>query len=243
MNTSDKNKTRILLMDEDKRLCNDLKDYFEELNINIVICVDSFKALDVFNSNHFDLIIMETKLRRKDGFTLAKEIRKINKNIPLVYLTSASTIENKIKGFIMGCDDYITKPFNTTELGLRIKAILRRTKPDFTLHITDNNEKYQIGTYLFDYSNMVLIHDGNNIKLTRKEADLLKILIINKNRLVHREVALKLIWGETDYFTGRSMDVFMSRLRNYLRHDENISINNVFNTGFKMEIKTTIVIT
>jgi DNA-binding response OmpR family regulator len=228
---------KILLVEDDPNLSLVLKDYLEILFYETTLCADGEEALNEFKTNFYDLCILDVMLPKKDGFTLAKEIRKFNKEVPIIFLTAKSMKEDRIKGFQLGADDYITKPFSTEELSLRIEAILRRSKKKSYFPVVDNIEIYKIGKFSFDYTNMVLKSDKAEQYLTRKEADLLKLLCINKNKLVHREIALKSIWGGSDYFTGRSMDVFITRLRKYLKDDPEVSITNVHGTGFKLEIK------
>lgn len=229
-------KPRILLVEDDPNLSLVLKDYLEILMYDTVFCDNGEEAFEKYKSEFFDLIILDIMLPKKDGFTIAKDIRKVNKEIPIVFLTAKTLKEDRIKGFHMGCDDYITKPFSTEELSLRIEAILRRVKSRTSFPLVDNIEQFKLGMYTFDYTNMILKSPTSEQYLTRKEADLLKLLCINKNKLVHRAIALKSIWGDSDYFTGRSMDVFITRLRKYLKDDENISITNVHGTGFKLEV-------
>jgi len=239
MNTvnNNSNKARILLVEDDPNLSLVLKDYLEILMYDTVFCDNGEDAYELFKTEYFDLIILDVMLPKKDGFTIAKDIRKTNKDVPIVFLTAKNLKEDRIKGFYIGCDDYITKPFSTEELSLRIEAILRRVKKNTNFPLVDNIEQFTMGVFTFDYTNMVLKSLSAEQYLTRKEADLLKLLCINKNRLVHREIALKSIWGDSDYFTGRSMDVFITRLRRYLREDETICITNIHGTGFKLEVK------
>jgi two-component system, OmpR family, response regulator len=229
-------KTKILLVEDDPNLSLVLKDYLEILMYETIFADNGEDALDLFHSEQFDLIILDVMLPKKDGFTIAKEIRKNNKEIPIIFLTAKNLKEDRIKGFQLGCDDYITKPFSTEELSLRIEAIIRRAKSKSHFPLIDNVETYLMSTFAFDYTNMVLKSPSGEQYLTRKEADLLKLLCVNKNRLVHREIALKSIWGDSDYFTGRSMDVFITRLRKYLKDDDKICIANVHGTGFKLEV-------
>lgn len=230
-------KARILLVEDDPNLSMVLKDYLEILFYETTLCDDGEEALETFKHNSYDLCILDIMLPKKDGFTLAREIRKINKDIPIIFLTAKVLKEDRIKGFQIGCDDYITKPFSTEELSLRIDAILRRTTKKTNFPVIEESEKFILGIFTFDYSNMVLLSPKNEQYLTRKEADLLKLLCLNKNKLVHREIALKSIWGGSDYFTGRSMDVFITRLRKYLKEDTSISITNIHGSGFKLDIK------
>lgn len=234
--TSSSNKTRILLVEDDPNLSLVLKDYLEILLYETVFAENGEDALDLFQSEHFDLIILDIMLPKKDGFAVAKEIRKTNKEIPIIFLTAKNLKEDRIKGFQIGCDDYITKPFSTEELSLRIEAIIRRAVKKSQFPLIDNVEVYTLSSFSFDYTNMILKSPAGEQYLTRKEADLLKLLCVNKNRLVHREIALKSIWGDSDYFTGRSMDVFITRLRKYLKDDDKIRIANIHGTGFKLEV-------
>lgn len=229
-------KARILLVEDDPNLSMVLKDYLEILFYDTTLCDDGETAIEAFKSTPFDLVILDVMLPKKDGFAIAREIRKADTDIPIIFLTAKVLKEDRIKGFQLGADDYITKPFSTEELSLRIEAILRRTKRSVMFPLVEAPEIFLIGLYTFDYSNMMLKTAEGEQFLTRKEADLLKLLVLNKNRLVHREIALKSIWGGSDYFTGRSMDVFITRLRRYLKDDPNISITNVHGTGFKLEV-------
>ncbi len=239
MNTTanDSSKTKILLVEDDPNLSLVLKDYLEILMYDTVFADNGEDALEIFAKEHFDLIILDVMLPKKDGFTIAKEIRKTNKDIPIIFLTAKNLKEDRIKGFQLGADDYITKPFSTEELSLRIEAIIRRAVKKSQFPLIDNVEIYTLSTFTFDYTNMILKSPSGEQYLTRKEADLLKLLCVNKNRLVHREIALKSIWGDSDYFSGRSMDVFITRLRKYLKDDEKICIANVHGTGFKLEVE------
>jgi DNA-binding response OmpR family regulator len=230
-------KAKILLVEDDPNLSMVLKDYLEILFYETTLCDDGDEAIATFRNSSFDLCILDIMLPKKDGFAIAREIRKVNKDIPIIFLTAKVLKEDRIKGFQIGCDDYITKPFSTEELSLRIEAILRRTKRRTIFPIIEDSEVFKIGIYTFDYSNMQLKSPSGDQYLTRKEADLLKLLCLNKNRLVHREIALKSIWGGSDYFTGRSMDVFITRLRKYLKDDPTIAITNIHGTGFKLEIQ------
>ena len=168
---------------------------------------------------------------KKDGFTLAKEIRSINKSIPIIFLTAKSMQNDKIEGLKLGADDYITKPFNTEELLLRINAILKRSSNG---NIYRKNIEQNVGKYLFDYSKRELKYKRAVQSLTYKEAELLRLLCENKNNILRRELALKEIWSEETYFTSRSMDVYITKLRNYLKSDKSIIIENVHGVGFKL---------
>lgn len=227
-------KAKILLVEDDTNLSLVLKDYLEMLGYETVLKKDGEEGLKAFKEEDFNLCILDVMMPRKDGFSLAQDIRIIDDNIPIIFLTAKALKEDKITGFKMGCDDYITKPFSTEELSLRIEAILKRCIIQFR---QENIPRiFEIGKYLFDHENMVLIFDGSEKTLTRKEAALLKLLCKNMNQLVTRDFALKQIWGSNDYFIGRSMDVFIAKLRKMLSLDPNIAIKNVHGTGFKLEV-------
>jgi len=229
-------KIRILLVEDDPNLSLVLHDYLEMLGYDIVLCNDGVEGIKAFKRKGFELCIFDIMMPKKDGFTLAEEIRLIDQKIPIIFLTAKSLKEDKIKGFYVGCDDYITKPFSTEELSLRIKAILKRCVIQTGDGNDEDESRFTIGTFVFDFENMLLKSADVEQNLTRKEAGLLKLLCLHKNKLLSREVALKTIWGENDYFIGRSMDVFIAKLRKYLKADPTIHITNVHGTGFKLEI-------
>ncbi len=227
-------KTRILLVEDDANLSMVLKDYLEMLGYETILRNDGEAGLEAFKENEFSLCILDIMMPKKDGFRLAKDIKAINPDIPLIFLTAKSLKEDRIAGFKAGCDDYITKPFSTEELSLRISAILKRSEVQYRQkRIPD---VFELGAVLFDHKNMIISHNGVETTLTRKEAALLKLLAENKNQLVEREYALEKIWGSSDYFIGRSMDVFIAKLRKMLKVEPAISITNVHGTGFKLEI-------
>lgn len=228
---------RILLVEDDPNLSMVVKDYLEMLNYETTLCKDGEEGFNEFSNNSYDLVILDVMMPKKDGFSVAEDIRKFDDITPIIFLTAKSLKEDRIKGFMAGCDDYIAKPFSTEELSMRIKAILKRCNYVQNTSMDDPQKTFQIGLYSFDYDNMLLSKDGDKHTLTRKEAALLKLLCIYKNKLLTRETALKSIWGDNDYFIGRSMDVFITKLRKYLKGDPNISITNVHGTGFKLEVK------
>jgi len=172
---------------------------------------------------------------KKDGYSLAADIRKKDSHVPIVFLTAKNLKEDKIHGFRQGCDDYITKPFSTEELNLRLKAILRRCYNTSSAEAV-KVEIFEIGSFEFHSTNFILKHKNDEKRLTRKEAELLKLLCENKNELLPRELVLETVWGENDYFIGRSMDVFIAKLRKYLKADPKVKITNVHGIGFKLEI-------
>jgi len=229
-------KPRILLVEDDPNLSLVLQDYLEMMNYDIVLRNNGRLGLEAFRSQEFDLCLLDIMMPEMDGLTLAEEIRKSNEEIPVIFLTAKSLKEDRIKGFRSGCDDYITKPFSTEELSLRIQAILKRCMYQ---NLTGNGEltDFTIGEFTFDAKNMVLKFGSQEKSLTRKENALLKLLCENQGQLLTREAALKNVWGDDDYFIGRSMDVFIAKLRKYLKDDPRISITNVHGTGFKLEVK------
>lgn len=231
-----KAKANILLVEDDKNLGFVIKDFLSESGYAVDLADNGNLALSMFLPGKYDICLFDVMLPVKDGFTLAEEVRQKDSHVPIIFLTARSMKEDKIRGFRIGADDYITKPFSTEELLLRIEAILRRTKilePNKVLE----QEIFSVGKYTFDYSNQNIEFEGQKRGLTRKEADVLRLLCINLNQVVRRDFALKLIWGEDDYFMGRSMDVYITKLRKILKDDPAVSIQNIHRTGFKLEIK------
>jgi DNA-binding response OmpR family regulator len=223
----------ILLVEDDKNLGIVIRDFLEMSNYQVILKENGKEGLEEFKKRSYDLILLDIMLPILDGFTVAEEIRKNDCEIPLIFMTAKSMKEDKIKGFRIGADDYITKPFSTEELKLRINAILRRVK-----RATDSKTmRHIIGLYIFDFSNHLLSSSTGEHQLTKRESELLHLLCLNMNNVLRREVALKTIWGEDDYFMGRSMDVYITKLRKLLRGDPAVSIVNVHNTGFRLEVK------
>ncbi|MBE0656002.1 MAG: response regulator transcription factor [Bacteroidales bacterium] len=230
-----KNKPKILLVEDDTNLGFVLNDYLSMSHYETTLAKDGNQGLESFKSGNYDLCILDVMLPFKDGFTLAQEIRKLEPNVPIIFLTAKNMEKDKVRGFRAGGDDYITKPFSTEELSLRIEAILRRSK--YSILNNDFSTEFEIGKYRFNYTNHTLGSQSGERRLTKKEAEVLRLLCLNKNQIVKREVALKNIWGDDDYFMGRSMDVYITKLRKFLNEDENVSIVNIPRTGFKLEIK------
>ncbi len=230
-----KTKANILLVEDDKNLGFVLNDFLSMSGYHVEHAENGEQGFEVFKNGKFDLCILDVMMPVKDGFTLAQDIRTINENVPIIFLTAKTLSEDKIKGFKIGADDYITKPFSTEELNLRIDAILRRTR--LSMLTADTSATYEIGNYSFDYSNQLLKGPDTERRLTKKEAEVLRLLCINKNKILRREIALKLIWGEDDYFMGRSMDVYITKLRKFLSNDPRVNITNIHRTGFMLEIK------
>lgn len=226
---------RILLAEDDPNLGSVLKDSFEMEENYVELYNDGDKAWKAFNKNDFDICVLDVMMPVKDGFTLAKEIRKVDKTIPIIFLTAKSLPEDKIEGLKIGADDYITKPFSFEELNLRLNAIMRRIE---SAYLPDESMvDFKIGKYNYNDTERTLKFGSIEQKLTTKEADLLKLLAYNINKVLEREIALKTIWGNDNYFTGRSMDVYITKLRKYLKDDEKIEIVNIHGKGFKLQVK------
>ena len=228
-------KANILLVEDDPNLSMVLQDYLEMLDYSTVLASNGVEGMQEYKKNTFDLCILDVMMPKKDGFTLAEEIRRQDEHVPIIFLTAKSLKEDRIKGFQTGCDDYISKPFSTEELSLRIQAILKRSMSRKERSNTLDDKVYTIGKYTFEPGNMTLTGPKGTRSLTRKETSLLKIFCENSDKLVPREYILKEIWGTDDYFLGRSMDVFIAKLRKYLKDDPEISITNIHGTGFKFE--------
>ncbi|WDF68460.1 response regulator transcription factor [Sphingobacterium oryzagri] len=223
---------KILLAEDDPNLGELLKDYLElKGKFDVTLCQDGEEGLVAFRKDKFDLCIFDVMMPKKDGFSLGKDVRKMDKTVPIIYATAKGMMEDKTQAFELGGDDYITKPFRVEELLLRINALLKRVSKDKDEEIAD---KFEIGEYFFDYTSQIVSYKGQQQKLSTKEAELLRLLCLNKNDVLTREEALVKIWHDDNYFTGRSMDVFLSKLRKYLREDPNVEIVNVHGKGYKL---------
>lgn len=233
----EKQDIHILLAEDDANLGFVVQDNLMSNGYQVTLCQDGEQALRTFANEHFDLCILDVMMPKKDGFEVAETIREVNKDVPIVFLTAKTMQEDKVKGFTLGADDYITKPFDFQEFLLRVDSILKRTRV-LTQKVEETVEKYTIGEYLFDIKNQVLIHSSEEKRLTKKETRILSFLCEHINDIAPRELILKNIWGTDDYFSGRSMDVFISKLRKYLSVDENIQIINIHGVGFKLEVKS-----
>lgn len=230
------NKQKILIVEDDQNLGMVLVDYLEMMGYDVDHATDGMEGIRMFNAGHYSLLILDVMMPRKDGFTLAAEIRQRNMDVPIIFVTAKNHKDDLIKGFQIGCDDYITKPFSTEELSLRMKAILKRCQTDGEEVTRRLAGKIKLGTFELDLRNMILKRGTFQQSLTRKEAAILSLLYQHKNEVLPRELALEQIWGENDYFIGRSMDVFISRLRKYLKADSKVRITNVHGIGFKLEL-------
>ena len=225
-------KVKVLLAEDDKNLGTILKSYLEAKGYPTTLCVNGEVAFIEFNKNEYDFCIVDVMMPVKDGFTLAKEIRNIDKKVPILFLTAKSMQEDKLKGFEIGADDYLTKPFNMEELLARMEAILRRS-------ITEKDDgpegdTYILGKMQFNFVRQTLSMGEKEVKLTSKEAALLKLLCQNLNEVVDRSLALNKIWFDDSYFNARSMDVYITKLRKYLKMDPTVELINVHGIGFKL---------
>lgn len=225
-------KVKILLAEDDANLGTLLQEYLEAKGYAVKLAKNGKEGYDMFCKQEYDLCLLDVMMPLKDGFTLAKEIRQSNKQVPIIFLTAKSMKEDTIDGFNAGADDYITKPFSMEELMLRIQAILRRSMK--TQAVENDKVEFTLGRYKFNTEKQMLVCDENEIKLTTKEVQLLRLLVLNKNEVVDRAFTLKTIWHDDNYFNSRSMDVYITKLRKYLKHDQKVEIVNVHGKGFKL---------
>jgi len=228
-------KVKILLVEDDLNLGFLLVDYLESQDFDVKLYNDGLSGLKGFQLNHYDFCIIDIMLPKMDGFTLIEKIKEINKLVPIIILSARSMKEDKIKGFCIGVDDYITKPFDEEELLYRIKAILSRIKQHDDNNSSEEEKIYHLGCYEFDCEKQLLINSNGQMRLTIKEANILRILCHAKGKLVKREEIMLEIWGDSDYFTGRSLDVFISKLRKYLKNDSNLRITSLPTVGYILE--------
>ncbi len=224
---------KVLLVEDDPNLGMLLEDYLSlKGKFDVVLCTDGDAGLKAFVDGNFDICILDVMMPKKDGFSLAKDIRKINTDIPIIFATAKGMMEDKTEAFNLGGDDYITKPFRIEELLLRINALLKRSSQN------QNDEPkptfFEIGSYTFDYQTQLITRDEQQQKVSTKEAELLRLLCLKMNDVLTREEALLQIWHDDNYFNGRSMDVFLSKLRKYLREDPKVEIINVHGKGYKL---------
>lgn len=223
---------KILLVEDDVNLGLVITDHLKSLDYDVICAEDGAEGLVKFNDATFDLCILDVMLPVLDGFSLAKDIRKVNASVPILFLTAKSMTEDKIAGFEAGGDDYLTKPFSIQEFQLRVKALLRRVQ----VAKIEDEKVYNIGLYRYDKDNQILSISGKEKSLTKKEAQILRLLYKYKNQVISREIILKGVWGQDDYFVGRSLDVFITKLRKYFSEDPRILISNLHGVGFKFEI-------
>jgi len=227
---------KILLVEDDRNFGDVLKSYLEMHDFDVTLATDGEEGWNTYKKGSYDLHILDVMMPKKDGFTLGKEIKEDNESAPLIYLTAKALKEDVIDGFKIGADDYITKPFNSEELLYRVQAVLKRSGS--TPNPEEKKKEFNIGDYHFNYPLRILTYkSGDEVhkeKLSPKEAHLLRLFCIHKNDVLERSLALTQIWEEDNYFTARSMDVFVTKLRKYLKRDENLEIVNIHGNGFRL---------
>ncbi|WEK35109.1 MAG: response regulator transcription factor [Candidatus Pseudobacter hemicellulosilyticus] len=223
-------KGKVLLAEDDLSLGYVIKDNLVEAGYEVVLCEDGQTAIDLFDKALFDICLLDVMMPNKDGFSVAKKIRQQSDMIPILFLTARSMEQDRIKGFLTGADDYITKPFSMQELLLRMDVFLRRTRKLYAESI----QEYGIGALKFVYNDLKLYADTETYTLTQKEAELLKFLCDHANQVLKREEVLLNVWGKDDYFLGRSMDVFMTKMRKYLRPDPAVVLETIHGVGFRL---------
>ncbi len=223
---------KILLVEDDPSLGFVIKDNLSLKGYEVTLCQDGEEGERMFCNNPYHLCIFDVMLPKKDGFSLARKVRAVNQDVPIIFLTAKAMMEDKLAGFTTGADDYMTKPFSLEELLYRIAVFLKRSHGV----LTDTTKEFTLGAFTFHYATLVLAHPTGEKILTQKEADVLKLLYLNRHRVLKREEILKQVWGDDDYFMGRSMDVFISKLRKYLKEDTAVQIVNYHGVGFRLEI-------
>jgi DNA-binding response OmpR family regulator len=225
-------KAKIFYVEDDPTLSFVTRDNLEMQGYDVQHCDNGKDAISVFDQEAFDLCILDVMLPEMDGFQVAEYIRRKNSEIPIIFLTAKSLKEDKLFGLRIGADDYLTKPFSIEELQLKIEIFLKRSK----INVAQKTETiFSIGKYSFDFLNLALTHPNGSRTLTQKEADVLRYFLLHKNQVIKRSAILESIWGEDDYFLGRSLDVFISRLRKYLSDDPTILLENIHGVGFKLK--------
>jgi DNA-binding response OmpR family regulator len=238
----------VLLVEDDPNLGLVLQEYLNIKGFTVTLAQDGVEGFAAFRRIQPDICVLDVMMPRKDGFELAGDIRQHNPAMPIIFLTAKSMKEDKIEGFRLGADDYVTKPFSAEELLYRIQAVLRRCRqiPEehSPAHPSANPGNspahvFSIGTYTFDYNQRLLLHNNEKQTLTTRECELLRMLCQHKNVLLRRDLALKEIWGEDNYFNGRSMDVFITKLRKYMREDQRVEIVNIHGSGYKLMVHDT----
>ena len=232
----EKKQIRVLLAEDDRNLGNILKNYLDAKGFLTTLCVNGQEAVEISKKKEFDFFILDIMMPVRDGFSTAREIRLSGKKTPILFLTAKSLQEDKLKGFEVGADDYMTKPFSMEELLMRMQAILRRTE-DAGKPGNEEEGIFTIGQYTFDFNRQILSIKGKEQKLTSKEAGLLHLLCTNANEVLERSTALNQIWSDDSYFNARSMDVYIVKLRKYLKADPTVELINVHGVGFKLIMK------
>lgn len=222
--------TKILLCEDDENLGMLLREYLQAKGLNVDLMPDGEAGLKAFAKDKYDLCVLDVMMPKKDGFSLAQDIRNLNADMPIIFLTAKSMKEDILEGFKLGADDYISKPFSMEELMFRMEAILRRVKGKKAKEVS----VYNIGRFVFDTQKQTLSMDGRDVKLTTKESELLTLLAANSNNILERNYALKTIWIDDNYFNARSMDVYITKLRKHLKEDPTVGIINIHGKGYKL---------
>ena len=225
-------KYKILYAEDDETLAFLTQDNLEQNNYEVVHCSNGELALETFKNQAFDICIFDIMMPKVDGFELAEKIRKSNTDVPIIFLSAKTLKEDRLKGLRLGADDYLVKPFSIEELLLKIEIFLKRSQKNVLVE----KKNYTIGKYQFDNKNFLVFNDLEKISLTQREAELLQLFLDNKNEVLKREEILKSLWGDDDYFMGRSLDVFISRLRKILSNEKGIAIENLHGIGFRFSI-------
>ena len=223
---------KILLAEDDEHLSHLIKDELEDEGYSVTLCADGQSAIEVFDKNKFDLCLLDIMMPVKDGFTVAKKIRQQSDVIPIIFISTRALIDDKIEGYNLGADDYIVKPFNMRELLMKMEVFLRRTRKLFSEMKSD----FKMGTIFFSHSDLKFESPKGTIKLKQKEADLLQFLCMHPNKILKRDEILLAVWGKDDYFLGRSMDVFMSKIRKYLKADPQVVLETIHGLGYRFSV-------
>ena len=225
-------KGRVLLAEDDIHLGDVMKDSLEDEGYLVTHCTDGQQAIDLFGKDKFDICLLDIMMPVKDGFTVAKKIRQQTDVVPIIFISTKALLEDKIEGYQRGADDYIVKPFQMQELLLKMDVFLRRTKKMFA----DNLQEYTAGKLHFRFTELKMTGPGGTVPITQKEADLLKFLCLHPNRILKREEILIAVWGKDDFFLGRSMDVFMTKIRKLLKADPEVVLETIHGMGFRFSI-------
>lgn len=225
----------ILIVEDDVNLGMLLSEFLESQNFKVKLCRNGAAGLTSFKKHNFDICILDVMMPEMDGFNLASKIQEEKKDIPFLFLTARSMKEDKLKGYAVGAEDFVTKPFDEEELLCRLKVILRRHQKEE--EVEELPTQFEIGDYFFDYQRQELSYKDVSRRITEKENEVLRLLCLNQNRILKREEAVEQIYGKRDYFLGRSFDVFISRIRKLLKNDPKISIENVFKVGFILNVR------
>ncbi|HMX78535.1 MAG TPA: response regulator transcription factor [Chitinophagaceae bacterium] len=223
---------KILLAEDDEHLSHLIKDELEDEGYSVTLCADGQSAIDVFDKNKFDLCLLDIMMPVKDGFSVAKKIRQQSDVIPIIFISTRALIDDKIEGYSRGADDYIVKPFNMRELLLKLDVFLRRTRKLFS----EVKSEFTIGKIFFSHTDLKFESPDGVLKLKQKEADLLQFLCMHPNKILKRDEILLAVWGKDDYFLGRSMDVFMSKLRKYLKADPQVVLETIHGLGYRFSV-------